>query len=89
MRIGGQEFVLILRCPIGNAWERLDRLRHLMAEKPFVPDRSADPQVITFSGGLANYPVDGGDVSSLLRTADRRLQAAKAQGRNRVVARDT
>lgn len=89
VRIGGQEFVLILRCPIGNAWERLDRLRHLMAEKPFLPDRSADPQVITFSGGLANYPVDGGDVSSLLRTADRRLQAAKAQGRNRVVARDT
>ena len=89
VRIGGQEFVLLLRCPIGNAWERLDRLRHLMAEKPFVPERSADPQVITFSGGLATYPVDGGDVSSLLRTADRRLQAAKAQGRNRVVARDT
>lgn len=89
VRIGGQEFVLLLRCPIGNAWERLDRLRHLMAEKPFVPERSADPQVITFSGGLATYPVDGGDVSSLLRTADRRLQAAKGQGRNRVVARDT
>lgn len=89
VRIGGQEFVLLLRCPIGNAWERLDRLRHLMAEKPFVPERSADPQVITFSGGLATYPVDGGDVSSLLRTADRRLQAAKDQGRNRVVARDT
>ena len=89
IRIGGQEFVLLLRCPIGNAWERLDRLRHLMAEKPFVPERSADPQVITFSGGLATYPVDGGDVSSLLRTADRRLQAAKGQGRNRVVARDT
>lgn len=89
VRIGGQEFVLLLRCPIGNAWERLDRLRHLMAEKPFVPERSADPQVITFSGGLATYPVDGGDVSALLRTADRRLQAAKDQGRNRVVARDT
>ena len=89
VRIGGQEFVLLLRCPIGNAWERLDRLRQLMAERPFVPERSADPQVITFSGGLATYPVDGGDVSSLLRTADRRLQSAKGQGRNRVVARDT
>jgi diguanylate cyclase (GGDEF)-like protein len=87
-RIGGQEFVLLLRCPIGNAWERLDRLRQLMVERPFVPERSADPMPISFSGGLAAYPMDGSDVSSLLRTADRRLQAAKHEGRNRVVARD-
>lgn len=89
VRIGGQEFVLLLRCPIGNAWERLDRLRHSMVERPFVPDRSADPMPISFSGGLSSYPMDGNDVSSLLRTADRRLQAAKNEGRNRVVARDT
>jgi diguanylate cyclase (GGDEF)-like protein len=87
-RIGGQEFVLLLRCPIGNAWERLDRLRHMMAERPFVPERSADPLPISFSGGLASYPADGSDISSLLRSADRRLQAAKHEGRNRVVARD-
>ena len=89
VRIGGQEFVLLLRCPIGNAWERLDRLRHLLVERPFVPERSADPMPISFSGGLASYPRDGSDVSSLLRSADRRLQAAKLEGRNRVVARDT
>lgn len=88
VRIGGQEFVLLLRCPIGNAWERLDRLRHLMAERPFVPERGGDPLQITFSGGLAAYPSDGSDVSSLLRSADRRLQAAKQEGCNRVVARD-
>nr|MBP6750862.1 GGDEF domain-containing protein [Xanthomonadaceae bacterium] len=89
VRIGGQEFVLLLRCPIGNAWERLDRLRHSMVERPFVPERGADPMPICFSGGLSSYPMDGSDVSSLLRTADRRLQAAKNEGRNRVVARDT
>lgn len=88
VRIGGQEFVVLLRCPIGNAWERLDRLRHLMAERPFVAERGGDPLQITFSGGLAAYPSDGGDVSSLLRSADRRLQAAKQEGCNRVVARD-
>jgi diguanylate cyclase (GGDEF)-like protein len=88
VRIGGQEFVVLLRCPIGNAWERLDRLRHLMAERPFVPERGGDPLQITFSGGLAAYPSDGSDVSSLLRSADRRLQAAKQEGCNRVVARD-
>ena len=88
-RIGGQEFVLLLRCPIGNAWERQDRLRQMMIERPFVPERSADPMPISFSGGLAAYPMDGSDVSSLLRSADRRLQVAKNEGRNRVVARDS
>lgn len=87
-RIGGQEFVLLLRCPIGNAWERLDRLRQLMADRPFVPERGGDPLSISFSGGLAAFPADGNDLSTLLRSADRRLQVAKQQGRDRVVARD-
>ncbi|MBX3712457.1 MAG: GGDEF domain-containing protein [Lysobacter sp.] len=89
VRIGGQEFVLLMYCPIGNAWERLDRLRQLMAERPFVPERGGDPLPITFSGGLSTYPSDGNNVSTLLRSADRRLQVAKHEGRNRVVARDT
>jgi diguanylate cyclase (GGDEF)-like protein len=89
IRIGGQEFVLLLNCPIGNAWERLDRLRQLMLERPFVPERGGDPLKITFSGGLSSYPADGSDVSSLLRSADRRLQVAKREGCNRVIARDT
>ncbi len=89
VRIGGQEFVLLMNSPIGNAWERLDRLRQLMAERPFVPERGGEPLKITFSGGLSSYPADGADVSSLLRSADRRLQVAKREGANRVVARDT
>jgi len=88
IRIGGQEFVLLLRCPVGNAWERLDRLRRLLEERPFQPDRDADPMALSFSGGLSSFPADGLDTSSLLRTADRRLQMAKQQGRGRVVARD-
>ena len=89
VRIGGQEFVLLMNSPIGNAWERLDRLRQLMAERPFVHERGGEPLKITFSGGLSSYPADGADVSSLLRSADRRLQVAKREGANRVVARDT
>lgn len=88
VRIGGQEFVVLMHCPIGSAWERLDRLRRAMAERPFLPERGGDPQVIAFSGGLAAFPQDGGDVSSLLGSADRRLQIAKRDGRNRVTARD-
>ncbi|GAB3307094.1 GGDEF domain-containing protein [Luteimonas notoginsengisoli] len=88
VRIGGQEFVVLMHCPIGSAWERLDRLRRSMGDRPFLPESGRDPHVITFSGGLAAYPQDGGDVSALLGSADRRLQVAKRDGRNRVVARD-
>ena len=87
-RIGGQEFVLLLASPIGSAWERLDRMRRELYERPFLPGRGADPQRLTFSAGLAAWPADGTDTSNLLRSADRRLQQAKQAGRNRVVARE-
>jgi len=87
-RIGGQEFVLLLASPIGSAWERLDRMRRTLAERPFLPGRGADPQRLTFSAGIAGWPQDGTSTSTLLRAADQRLQQAKQAGRNRVVARD-
>jgi len=88
VRLGGEEFVLVLRKPIGAAWERVDLLRRLVAERPFEPDRIADPIQLTFSAGLASYPHDGADLSRLLRHANDRLQQAKREGRNRVIARD-
>src|SRR5690606_27742530 len=36
VRIGGQEFVVLMHCPIGSAWERLDRLRRSMGDRPFL-----------------------------------------------------
>ncbi|MDB6163322.1 MAG: hypothetical protein JWL98_754 [Xanthomonadaceae bacterium] len=87
-RIGGQEFVLVLQCPIGSAWERTDRLRRALSERPFLPESGSEPQRLTFSAGLVAWPQDGSDLSSLLRSADRRLQQAKRDGSNRVVARD-
>jgi diguanylate cyclase (GGDEF)-like protein len=87
-RIGGQEFVLLLDCPIGSAWERTDRLRRALAERVFLPESGGEPQRITFSAGLVACPQDGHDLSALLRAADRRLQIAKRAGSNRVIARD-
>ena len=87
-RIGGQEFVMLLQCPIGSAWERVDRLRRSVGERPFLPEPGTEPLRITFSAGLAAWPQDGSDLSSLLRSADRRLQQAKHDGNNRVIARD-
>ena len=88
VRLGGQEFVLLLRVPLGSAWERVDRLRRAPADRPFVPEYGRDPQRIGFSAGIAAWPQDGSDLSALLHTADRRLRQAKRDGGNRVVARD-
>ncbi|MCR6662854.1 MAG: GGDEF domain-containing protein [Luteimonas sp.] len=87
-RIGGQEFVLVLRCPIGSAWERLDRTRRELADSPFHLERGNETASLSFSAGLASFPQDGGDASTLLGVADRRLQQAKREGRNRVAALD-
>ncbi|MGY1458910.1 MULTISPECIES: GGDEF domain-containing protein [unclassified Luteimonas] len=87
-RIGGQEFVMVLHCPAGSAWERLDRLRRTLVESPFLPERGQDAFAFTFSAGLAAWPQDGASTSGLLGCADRRMKAAKAAGGNRIVARD-
>jgi two-component system cell cycle response regulator len=88
VRIGGEEFVLLLRKPIGTAWERVDAIRRALGERPFQPERGADAMPLSFSAGLAGFPHEGSDLSRLLRRADGRLQQAKLQGRNKVVARD-
>ena len=89
VRLRGEEFVLVLRKPVGTAWERVDALRRLVSAAPFEPERGADPVHLTFSAGIVGYPNDGHDLSTLLRNADRRLQIAKREGRDRVVARET
>ena len=88
VRLGGEEFVLLLRKPLGTAWERLDGMRRAVATQRFIPEPGADPMLVTFSAGLASYPQDAEDLSNLLRRADLRLNAAKRNGRNRVLARD-
>jgi diguanylate cyclase (GGDEF)-like protein len=88
VRIGGQEFVALLHCPIGSAWERVDRLRRSLADQVFLGERGTPGPRLTFTAGLATWPQDGNNLSLLLRSADRRLQLGKRDGRNRVVARD-
>ena len=88
IRVGGEEFVVVLRRPIGAAWERLEVLRRRLEGQPFVPEADVEPRKLTFSAGLASFPQDANDLSGLMRRADLRLGLAKANGRNRVVARD-
>ena len=93
MRVGGEEFVLLMERPMGSAWERLDALRRKAAATPFIPDEdAANPAALaiklTFSAGMSCCPQDAVDVSGLMRRADLRLRKAKQTGRNRIVARE-
>jgi diguanylate cyclase (GGDEF)-like protein len=89
LRVGGEEFVLVLRQPLGAAWERMDMLRRKLEQSPFDPGFGAEPRQVTVSAGMACCPTDAVDVSGLMRNADLRLRTAKRAGRNRVVARDS
>jgi diguanylate cyclase (GGDEF)-like protein len=88
VRLGGEEFVLLLRKPLGTSWERVDGMRRTVAARRFIPDQGADALPLTFSAGVCSYPNEATDLSSLLRRADMRLNLAKRSGRNRVLARD-
>jgi diguanylate cyclase (GGDEF)-like protein len=87
-RLGRDEFALLLDCPIGTAWERMEQLRGALAAQPFVAGRGVEPMRLRISVGLAAWPHDGTDLAALLGTADRRLEASRHSGGDRVVARD-
>lgn len=88
LRVGGEEFVLLLQRPMGAAWEHVEALRRQLAANPFQAHPNEPPVRMTLSAGLACYPVDAADLSGLMRCADQRVGAAKRGGRDRVVARD-
>jgi diguanylate cyclase (GGDEF)-like protein len=88
VRLGGEEFAALLYCPVGTAWERMEQMRRTLWDQPFHPGHGADQQRIAFSAGIAGWPQDGQDLSALLAAADRRQQACKRLGGNRVMARD-
>ncbi|HTI35573.1 MAG TPA: diguanylate cyclase [Miltoncostaea sp.] len=80
-RIGGEEFAWLLPATgIDGARVLAERLRRTVAVEPF---GAAGPR--TISGGVAELAPDD-DGASLLRRADARLYAAKAAGRDRVLA---
>jgi len=88
-RYGGEEFYLALvGCGTAATQQRIESL--LAAFRALsVAAREIDLGGLTFSAGVAVYPEDGTDVRTLVACADRRLLLAKAQGRARVVYRDS
>lgn len=80
-RTGGDEFVVI--CPdvndAGEVAEVAEKLIHRLAE-PFWLDHT--PMRIGASIGVALFPGDGEDLTTLMRAADTAMYRAKAEGRN-------
>jgi diguanylate cyclase (GGDEF)-like protein len=88
-RFGGEEFLVILpHTAAGQAVRVANGLRALISNHDF-PARSQQPLgAVTVSGGVAQFPVHGASVSTLLRAADQALYSAKHAGRNCVVCAD-
>lgn len=86
-RTGGEEFAVILP---GTDQEGAQIIAHRLLNAIHtlaIPNEAAPLDIVTTSIGLttADYPMDG-DLEAFLRDADETLYAAKAQGRDCVVA---
>ena len=87
VRLGGEEFLLLLPgLDNEQAAAMLERLCLTIREHRWEPITSGIP--VTVSVGLATAPGDGVDRTPVLACADRRLYAAKAAGRDRVIGHD-
>jgi len=87
-RFGGEEFsVLLPETPQAQALLIAERIRAAVEDKLFEVDTSPEPIRVTLSIGIATCPDDATGAKELVHEADLAVYAAKAGGRNRVVAR--
>jgi diguanylate cyclase len=85
-RHGGEEFVVIFEGTTEEeAYEIIDAARRDIGSRNIINKETGQPVgSITFSAGVSGT-CENGDVSWLLRSADRALYKAKAAGRDRVL----
>lgn len=84
-RVGGEEFVLLLaNTGMEGAKVIAERMRELVADA--LLQYEGKRIAVTISGGLAEFPEDGGGWDRIFSKADERLYRAKAEGRNRIAA---
>ncbi|MCH8552127.1 MAG: sensor domain-containing phosphodiesterase [Natronospirillum sp.] len=81
-RVGGDEFIVLLRQPESeNGLLNNARRIHAALSRPIIID---DHRLsLTASLGIASYPEDARDASSLMQNAEAAMYHAKARGRNR------
>lgn len=87
-RWGGEEFIVgMYGMTRENGVTRLVNTLERFAEKEFISDRETFR--VSFSAGVAEYPLDGRNLAAVTRAADDALYRAKAAGRARVLAART
>ncbi|AMD01423.1 GGDEF domain-containing protein [Halomonas chromatireducens] len=83
-RLGGEEFcVLFYDCGGSDAWRRAEELRRVVGAEPVAVDSQS--VMVTISAGVADGDPRSQGFNEMFADADRRLYAAKARGRDRVV----
>jgi diguanylate cyclase (GGDEF)-like protein len=82
-RIGGDEFAIIVTRfqELPDLYEVTERIRDLLNQKYLLEDHSI---VSSSSIGIALYPGDAGEITTLLSYADAAMYEAKQHGRNHV-----
>ena len=73
-RLGGDEFVIVLGDPGENAGATIARMEEAMQT---IGAEAKCEAKITFSAGVAHYPVDGLEADALVSKADERMYDAK------------
>jgi diguanylate cyclase (GGDEF)-like protein len=87
-RWGGEEFIIgMYGMTRENGVTRLADTLERFAEEEFIGDR--ETLRVSFSAGVAEYPLDGPNLAAVSRAADDALYRAKAAGRGRVLAATT
>lgn len=85
-RLGGDEFVIGLhRASKAAAQRRIEELLRLVRRERFAAE-TGDTIAVSLSAGLAEFPTDGSDREAIYQAAGHALSAAKAAGRDCVVA---
>jgi diguanylate cyclase (GGDEF)-like protein/PAS domain S-box-containing protein len=83
-RFGGEEFVIILpTADIDGARTRAERLREMVKEVSIIY-HGQRLRMVTFSGGVAAFPLHGNTPQELMAAADAALYEAKEAGRDRI-----
>jgi diguanylate cyclase (GGDEF)-like protein len=84
-RWGGEEFVVgMYGMDKDDGVQRLADVLETLREQEF-EGLPGEEFRVSFSGGVAHYPEDGGDLQTLYRAADAALYMAKENGRDRVL----
>ena len=82
-RIGGDEFVLLLRtATLEESRHAVERVLNQICQPYALGAGAAAAVVVTASIGATVFPLDGADAETLLRHADHAMYGAKQAGRN-------